>query len=195
VEREHNGLYFYDRTPKFDAKRLHAITARPAAYEKEGPSSRTPNPRKERQWQVLVGAAPDGDSLCQPYRYTTATPAAEWTSAGFDDSDWNAARAPFGTINNPRTQWTSSDIWIRRSFTWTGNSLHDAALVIFWDEDTDVYVNGQKIWSRSGFTTAYEIFTVADALKKTLKPGANTLAIHTHQTGGGQFIDLALFWE
>ena len=33
VEQEHNGLYYYDRKPKFDLKRLHAITSRPAAYE------------------------------------------------------------------------------------------------------------------------------------------------------------------
>ena len=25
VEQEQNGVYFYDRTPKFDMKRIHAI--------------------------------------------------------------------------------------------------------------------------------------------------------------------------
>ena len=46
VEQEHNGLYFYDRRPKFDVERLHAITARPAAYETTGPTAppRAPNP-------------------------------------------------------------------------------------------------------------------------------------------------------
>lgn len=38
VEQEHNGLYYYDRRPKFDLKRLHAATARPAAYEITGPT-------------------------------------------------------------------------------------------------------------------------------------------------------------
>ncbi len=33
VEQEQNGLYAYDRTPKFDAKRLHDIMARKAAIE------------------------------------------------------------------------------------------------------------------------------------------------------------------
>lgn len=194
VEQEHNGLYYYDRSPKFDLARLHAITARPAAYEKIGPRATAPAVRKERQWQILVGAAPDGD-LCQPYRYTTATPAAEWTTAAFDDSSWQSGSAPFGTINRPRTEWKTSDIWLRRTFNWSGNSFKDAALVIFYDEDTEVYVNGQKIWNRTGFVTSYEIFTVADALKKALKTGTNTLSVHTRQTGGGQCIDLALLCE
>ena len=35
VEQERNGLYYYDRRPKFDPKVIHAITAREAAIEKE----------------------------------------------------------------------------------------------------------------------------------------------------------------
>ncbi len=194
VEQEHNGLYFYDRRPKFDAKRLHAITARPAAYEKSGPSSGAPPVCAERKWNVLVGAAADGD-LCQPYRFATSAPAAQWTGETFDDSSWQSGRAPFGTINHPRTDWKTSDIWLRRTFDWKGGSLTDAALVVFYDEDTEVYVNGQKIWNRSGFVTSYEIFSITEALKKVLKQGPNTLAVHTHQTGGGQCIDLALLWE
>jgi beta-galactosidase/beta-glucuronidase len=34
VEQEHNGLYFYNRQPKFDLERLHKITATQAAYER-----------------------------------------------------------------------------------------------------------------------------------------------------------------
>jgi len=42
VEQEHNGLYYYDRRPKFDMQRLHAITARQAAYEQTGPTAAQP---------------------------------------------------------------------------------------------------------------------------------------------------------
>jgi hypothetical protein len=147
--------------------------------------------RAEHPWQVLVGAAADGE-LCQPYRYTTTAPATEWPGEAFDDSSWKTAHAPFGTIANPRTRWETSDIWLRRTFEWKGGSFKDAALVIFNDEDTEVYVNGKKIWSRSGFITSYEMYSVGEALKSALHKGENTLAVHTHQTGGGQFIDLAL---
>jgi hypothetical protein len=33
IEQEQNGLYTYDRTPKFDTAKIHAIFARKAAIE------------------------------------------------------------------------------------------------------------------------------------------------------------------
>ena len=39
------------------------------------------------------------------------------------------------------------------------------------------------------------MFMLTGELRKVLKKGANTLAIHTHQTSGGQFIDMALLVE
>lgn len=194
VEQEHNGLYYYDRRPKFDLKRLHAATSRAAAYERTGPVSPQPAAKADLDWTVLVGAAADGD-LAKPYRYTTETPAADWNAAGFNDAAWTEAPAPFGSLPNARTPWKTSDIWLRRSFDWTGNGLSAAALVIFHDEDTEIYINGQKIWSRGGFNNAYESFEVTAALKKALQPGRNTLAVHTRQTAGGQFIDLALLFQ
>jgi hypothetical protein len=39
IEQEQNGLYYYNRKPKFDVKRLHEIQSRPAAYEKTPPTA------------------------------------------------------------------------------------------------------------------------------------------------------------
>jgi hypothetical protein len=194
VEQEKNGIYYYDRRSKFDLKRLHAITSREAAYERTGPATPIPAPADAREWRVLVGARPDGN-LARPYRYTTAAPPADWNTPGFNDSAWSSALAPFGTISDPRTEWRTSDLWLRRSFEWDGTAVRTGALAIYHDEMTEVYVNGEKVWERSGFNTSYEIFNVTAALKKALRPGSNALAIHTQQTGGGQFIDLALLIE
>jgi hypothetical protein len=38
VEGEVNGVYFYDRKPKFDIKKFHDIIAAPAAIEKTPPA-------------------------------------------------------------------------------------------------------------------------------------------------------------
>jgi len=192
VEQEHNGLYFYDRSPKFDAKRLYKITARQSEYEKVGPKAGKPSVRYDARWEVIVGAAPDGN---QEYRFTTNTPPQNWFSENFDAGSWQTGLAPFGTISNPKTRWTTSDIWLRKKFEVKNQNIKTAALVVFYDEDTEVFVNGKKIWERSGFTTRYEIFDVTDELKKVIKPDVNTIAVHTHQTGGGQFIDLALLSE
>ena len=46
--------------------------------------------------------------------------------------------------------------------------------------------------SVSGFVTGYEQWPMAAAAKDALRPGKNLLAIHCHQTAGGQYIDLGL---
>ena len=195
VEQEHNGLYYYDRRPKFDLKRLHDATARPAAYETDGPKEGELSSLTPRHWNVLVGAAADGN-LAKPYRYTTATPSADWTSAKFSDQGWASGLAPFGhALPGFRTSWTNEDIWLRQTFHSESENFQAAALVIFYDEDTDVYLNEQLIWKRTGYTTAYQAFDVTDELRKALRKGPNILAVHTHQTAGGQFIDLALLSE
>jgi hypothetical protein len=188
-------LYYYNRQPKFDLKRLHDFTARRAAYEISGPTAGEVSPSAARQWKVLVGAAADGE-LAKPYRFTVSKPAEDWTSAEADDSGWASGQAPFGhDLAGVRTSWTNDNIWLRQNFDSEAGAIQAAELVIFHDEDTEVYVNGQPIWNRGGFTTAYEAFDVTKALQRALRKGRNILAVHTHQTTGGQFIDLALLCE
>jgi hypothetical protein len=193
VEQEHNGLYYYDRKPKFDMKRINAITSRKAAYERGEPTAPKPALRTETSWKVLVGAQQDG-KLCTPWRYATETPKGDWTSDRFDDKSWQSGMAPFGRDGDwpTKTPWTTSDIYLRRTFEYDDQELKSGAVVISYDEDTDVYVNGQKILSVRNFISQYEMHTVTEALRKALHKGTNVVAVHTHQTAGGQHIDLAL---
>ena len=195
IEQEQNGLYYYDRTPKFDINRIAAITSRQAAYEKTGPVTPAPAPAaRARDYHVLVGAAADTTARA-PYRFTTDAPGADWFAPAFDDATWQAAPGPFGTRKEAQTRWQSREIWLRKTFDWDGNAFASGALVVSFDEDTDVYVNGEKVWSRSGFIDNYAIFDITAALKTALQKGQNTIAVHTRQTEGGQFIDLALLIE
>jgi hypothetical protein len=195
IEQEKNGLYYYDRSPKFDAKKLYEITARQAAYERNEPMAPQPVIKGViAHWTVLVGAMQDA-KMSTPYRYVVDKPADNWTSESFDDATWKTGLAPFGTGGSIKTEWKTADIFLRRTFEYNGDALKTGAVVISYDEDTEVYVNGQKILSVTGFTDQYKMQLVTEPLKKALKKGTNTLAVHTRQTRGGQYIDLALLVE
>ena len=196
IEQEKNGLYYYDRKPKFDVKKLYEITSRAAAYERQEPTSSKPSVNIQPEWKVLVGALQDAE-LCTPYAYATEKPADGWIMEGFDDKAWKTGLAPFGRepSHTIRTEWTTGDIYLRKTFEYAGGDLKNGAVVICHDEDSEVYVNGQKILGVTEYIGHYQLYRVTDLLKKTLKKGANTLAVHTHQKVGGQYIDLALLVE
>ena len=46
--------------------------------------------------------------------------------------------------------------------------------------------------SATGYTTQYEPLPLNADARATLKPGENLIAIHCHQTSGGQYIDAGL---
>jgi hypothetical protein len=90
------------------------------------------------------------------------------------------------------TEWTTDDIWLRRTVELDQTDFERAFLDIHHDEDAEVYVNGQLVASFSGYTTSYILVDATERLREVLRPGANTLAVHCKQTVGGQFIDVGL---
>lgn len=190
VEQERNGVFTYDRKPKFDAARLRAIFGGEAAIEKDAPS-----PPREDSWRVLLGSARDGVG---EWRYTFTQPADDWTAASFDDSGWSLGPGGFGAKAgfeaDIRTPWTTKDIWLRRPFEWDGSPFTRVLLAIHYDNACEVRVNGAVVWESEpkAWNDAYEGFEVTDALRKALKPGRNLAAVHCHQDEGGQFVDLAI---
>ncbi len=192
VEQERNGLYTFDRKPKFDAARLHAINSRRAGYENDPPVKPAASPVR---WRVLVGAFPDGD-LAREWCFVTEPPGNGWHDPGFDDASWQRGRGGFGKKggweNRIRTTWTGKDIWLRQEFSYDGSAFDFAALVIHHDDATEVYLNGQPIWSARRWNDDYAVFDVTEALRAALRPGDNVVAIHCHQDQGGQYVDSAL---
>jgi hypothetical protein len=194
IEQEKNGLYFYDRKPKFDAKKLHAITARQAAYERGEPMAPQPSVKTlDAKWRVLVGAMQDG-KLSTPYKYVVEKPADDWMNEGLDDAAWKTGLAPFGNGGGTRTEWKTADIYFRKTFEYDGGELTHGAVVIRHNDSTEIYVNGQKILGVTG-SKGYYMVAVTEELKKVLKKGANTIAVHSHEGGRGQWIDLAILVE
>ncbi len=137
---------------------------------------------------VATGAKSDAT-----WSYTTMRPRGDWFAPEFDVSDWKTGRGGFGTAETPGTsigtQWNSSDIWVRRTFELSSTIPDRVALRLHHDEDSEVYINGKRVLQLAGWTTSYESFEIpADVLHE----GSNTIAIHTHQTSGGQYIDAGL---
>jgi len=194
IEQERNGLYFYNRKPKFDAKKLHEITARSAAYERGEPMATQPSVNfLVAKWKVLVGAVQDGE-LSTPYKYVTVKPADDWRKEGFDDHAWQTGLAPFGHGGGTRSEWKTPEIYFRKTFEFDGGDLKNGSVVIRHNDNTEIYINGQKILGVTG-SKGYSMVMVTEQLKKALKKGTNTIAVHSHEGGQGQWIDLAILVE
>lgn len=193
IEQEKNGLYYYDRRPKFDPKKLHEITSRQAAYERDEPVAAQPQPVKtiDAKWRVLIGAQQDG-KLSTPYRYTTEKPADDaWLKAGFDDSSWKSGKAPFASGGEKQTEWKTPEIYFRKTFEYDEAELRHAGLVIRHNDSTEIYINGQKIAGVRG-SKGYYLIVVTEEFKKAVKKGSNVIAVHSHEGGKGQWVDLGI---
>jgi hypothetical protein len=131
------------------------------------------------------------------WRYTFDRPADGWTTPEFDASAWKEGPAGFGTDGTPgavvRTRWSTGDIWLRREFTMPASEPSDLQFYVYHDEDVELYINGVAAASESGFTTSYVPIEIRPAASALLKPAAKiTLAVHCHQTEGGQGVDVGL---
>ncbi|OQB37425.1 MAG: Beta-glucuronidase [Candidatus Hydrogenedentes bacterium ADurb.Bin179] len=192
VEQEQNGIYNYDRTPKFDIAPIRASNTRPSAYEQNPPVEGASG---NLVWTVLVGAQSDGDQAAT-WRYTEAEAPDGWEQPGFDDANWKEGKGAFGHKDGFEkfitTPWKGRDIRLRSTFTYEGGSFDKAMLVIHYDNDTTVYLNGKPLFAADKWNDAYRGVDVTDTVRTLLQDGENTIAVHTRQDTGGQFIDLAL---
>ena len=60
------------------------------------------------------------------------------------------------------------------------------------DEDAEVYLNGRIVLEVHGYSNEYESHPIDKRTQAALRPGRNTVAVHCHQTVGGQYIDVGL---
>jgi Glycosyl hydrolases family 2/Glycosyl hydrolases family 2, sugar binding domain/Glycosyl hydrolases family 2, TIM barrel domain len=180
VETEGNGLLTYDReVVKPDLARAAAAAG--------GDFSRVP------QETPLV---PSSLEKAQVWRYTLDKPGDDWMKPEFKDAEWKQGEGAFGAAipGAPiRTPWKTDDIWIRREATLPNNAFPDPYLSMFHDEDAEVYFDGVPAAKVAGYNTGYDETPITPEALALLKPGKKiVVAVHCHQTTGGQFIDLGL---
>ncbi len=165
-----------------------AIWNKWASRDKLKPANWAPLPVPPRV-NVLV-------PLEQTWRYTTAKPGDGWTKPDFDQSLWKEGRAGFGTKPpsfKRHTNWTTDDIWLRRTMTVPDGEHPDLHFYVYHDEDVEIYVNGILAAEEAGFTTSYVPLEISREARAVMKPGATILvAVHCRQTEGGQGVDVGL---
>ncbi|AIE86755.1 glutaminase family protein [Fimbriimonas ginsengisoli] len=129
------------------------------------------------------------------WSYTLQRPAQGWFAPTFDASSWSTGPGGFGTNGTPgavvRTEWNTPDIWIRREFTLSALPTGELYLRLYHDEDAEVYLNGVQIARESGWVSAYDDIPLG-SFAAQLRPGRNVFAVHCHQTGGGQGVDVGI---
>jgi len=135
---------------------------------------------------------PTSESAGQTWLWKTDDPGAGWEKPDFDETGWQSGTGLFGNgVPGIGTPWTTSDIWLRRGFTVTAKP-NRPSLRIFHDEDVEVYIDGIRAVSLSGFKTAYDNVAIEPAAAERLTPGYHLLAVHCKQTTGGQGVDAGI---
>jgi hypothetical protein len=128
--------------------------------------------------------------------YTNKQPAEDWSAVSFraERANWQQGPAGFGTAApgvQARTVWTSQDIWLQTTFG-LETIPKSVLLHLYHDEDIEIYLNGQPVLQREHHVTEYERIAASREFMSALQTGRNVLAVHVHQTAGGQFFDLGL---
>ena len=166
-----------------------AIWKKYASRDKTRAANWAPMP-KPTETKTVVATGADSEAPC---RYTTERPADDWFGLRFDDAAWKEGVGGLGTKETPGArigeEWNTSDIWLRRFVTLPNPPPSRLALRIHHDEDAAVYINGKRAFELGGYTTGYEVVELSSGL---MREGENLIAIHCHQTTGGQFIDFGV---
>jgi hypothetical protein len=179
VETECNGLQTYDRAAAKIAPSVLLAANRGDFWDKK----------------VTVTVA-DGLYGHTAWRYATNQPPDDWFARGFNESKWSEGISGFGTAGTPalclNTTWNTSDIWLRRDFDLRAENIPGIELQVFHDEDVEVYLNGVLALKLPGYITDYDEFPISNEALATLHPGQNIIAVHCHQTVGGQGVDVGI---
>ncbi|MCG6955916.1 MAG: hypothetical protein LJF04_07985 [Gemmatimonadetes bacterium] len=179
VEVEVNGMMTYDR----------AVVKLPSAPKDPASDLYGPGPTVRA---VVSTSRGEG----QGWRSITTDPGADWTNPAFDDGGWLQGVGGFGRTRDSgtrvRTPWTTSDLWLRRSFVLGKGPLVDPHLVVRHDEDADIWIDGTRVATLSGYNQAYSLLPLDDDARSLLTPGSHTLAVHVKNSRGGQYIDVGI---
>jgi hypothetical protein len=144
---------------------------------------------EEFPYKTVVPAA---DEMPYTAKYTESVPPGNWVSPDFDDSGWQTGAAPFGNTPEAKTQWSMKDLWIRREFSLNNLNWNSLLLKLKYDDNIEVYLNGERVYEKQGWTNKFVYKKIEDSIQKKLKAGKNLLAIHCVNPMGGAWLDAGI---
>jgi len=145
----------------------------------------------EAKYRALL---PHGEEQAYFSRYVENAPAAAWTNISFDDKNWEEGKGMFGPKDlGAGTEWTSKNIWVRREFQISSLPVSNLILLVKYDDNAEVYLNGEKIFSTGCCSSGFKEVEVPKSALQKLRAGKNVLAMHCENTGGPGFIDAGLY--
>ena len=124
---------------------------------------------------------PAADAKPGAWKYVQEKPSDNWYAVDFKDYNWKKGQGRFGNRDNDetRTKWTTSDIWLRREVNLT-KVIEEPVLKVLYDDNYEVYVNGQLLYAQAGATDKYKYIKLdkekASLFKKGKKPNCRLLS-------------------
>ncbi|HZH66901.1 MAG TPA: DUF5127 domain-containing protein, partial [Flavisolibacter sp.] len=120
--------------------------------------------------------------------YTESQPPDDWKQRTFNDASWKIGTLPLTSHNaSSTTIWKTKDVWTRQEFQLSSDDNEDAFLKLRYDDNIEVYLNGQKVYEAN--CCASRAIYVPLKKEGSLKKGINILAIHVVNTGGPGELD------
>ncbi|MDR3308425.1 MAG: DUF4965 domain-containing protein [Tannerella sp.] len=147
----------------------------------------------------LIAVLPTAVTYRWEAAYTEKAPVGDsWTSTAFNDAAWQHGRAAFGTPEMPflSTEWTSKEIWIRRTFELHADFAQEPVILEYsHDDDFTLFINGLKV-VETGYQWKNNVqIQLSDEVRATLRPGKNVIAINCKNRTGGAYVDCGLYLQ
>ncbi|MBI1767346.1 MAG: DUF4965 domain-containing protein [Bacteroidetes bacterium] len=139
---------------------------------------------------------PTGSEAQVNVHYTFEKPQANWNTETFSSNSWQTGPAPLGGevgSATAKTKWDSKEVWMVRDFNLDKIPEGKLQLIIFYDDDVEVYLNGVLAYQCGPcYVSDYVMRDVSDEATKALKVGKNRMSIHCTNPQGPGFIDVGL---
>lgn len=129
-------------------------------------------------------------------KYSYKKPSGKWTSPDYDDSAWKEAEGAFGTMDKEptaKTDWTTPNIWVRRTFELDKDLAgHKVFLEFCNDDDAIFYINGIEVHNTGSVCHKNEVVKIPDEVAATLRKGKNIIAAECRNPVANGLLDFGI---